>query len=63
MIDYTEEGFRARQMDLTVGYLNLIDNKLAKIQRRLTVLTVLGVGVLLYKNKKVIKELKKLKGE
>lgn len=63
MFDYTEEGYRARQADLTVAYLSLIDSKLAKIQRRLTVLMILGAGVMLYKNKRIIKELKKLKGE
>lgn len=63
MFDYTEDGLRARQADLTVAYLNLIDTKLAKINRRLTMLTAIAVGVILYKNKETLKSLKNLKGE
>ena len=64
MYDYTPEGFRARQADLTVAYLNLIDSKLAKINRKLTIITMLAIGVAVYKNKDVITaELKKMKGE
>ena len=64
MFDYTQEGLRARQGDLAVGYLNLIDTKLEKINRKLTLITLVVVGTTLYKNKEVLKDLKNhLKGE
>lgn len=63
MYDYTEDGFRARQADLTVAYLNLIDNKLAKINRKLTVITLLALGTVIYEHKHILKELKNMKGE
>lgn len=63
MVDYTQNGFMARQADLTVAYLNLIDTKLAKINRKLTIITLLAVGTVLYKNKDVLMELKNMKGE
>lgn len=63
MFDYTQEGLMARQADLTVAYLNLIDTKLAKINRKLTIITLLAIGTILYKNKDVLMELKNMKGE
>ena len=63
MVDYTEAGLRARQGDLTVAYLNLVDTKLSKINKKLTLITVMVAGFILYKNKNVIKELTNVKGE
>lgn len=71
MFDYTQEGLMARQADLTVAYLNLIDTKLAKINRKLTIITLLAIGTALYKNRRlmrdsyndVLMELKNMKGE
>lgn len=64
MFDYTPEGYAARQNDLAVAYLNLIDTKLAKINRKLTLITLVVVGTTLYKNKEVLTDLKNhLKGE
>ena len=63
MFDYTQEGLMARQADLTVAYLNLIDTKLAKINRKLSLITILAVGMVVYKNKDVLMELKNMKGE
>lgn len=59
-MDYTPEGIKAHQMDLAVGYLNLIDKKLAKANRRLTVLAVAALAVLYFK---VYKKDKETKGE
>lgn len=63
MYDYTPEGIRHNQLNLTVAYLNLIDKKLAKISRRLTTLTLLGIAVFVIKHKNDIKELKNMRGE
>lgn len=63
MFDYTQEGLMARQADLMVAYLNLVDTKLAKINRKLTIITLLAIGTAIYKNKDVLMELKNMKGE
>lgn len=63
MFDYSEDGLRARQADLTVAYLNLIDTKLAKINRKLAIITLLALGTIIYEHKHVLKELKNVKGE
>lgn len=62
-MDYTEEGYRARQADLTVAYLNLIDTKLSKINKKLGLLTTIVVGAFLLKNKNTIKNFINVKGE
>lgn len=43
-MDYTPEGIKAHQLELTVAYLNLIDKKLNKANRCLTVLTLTSVA-------------------
>lgn len=63
MYDYTPEGLASRQGDIAVSYLYLIDKKLAKINRKLTIITMFTVGAVLIKNKNVLKELKNMKGE
>ena len=64
MIDYTEEGLRARQGDIAVAYLNMIDTKLAKLNRRVRTLTVLVAAAIIFKNKQVIiNKVKTMKGE
>jgi hypothetical protein len=63
MFDYTEDGYRARQADISVAYLNLIDTKLSKINRKLGLLTVIAAGAFIMKNKKVIKKFINVKGE
>ena len=63
MFDYTPEGHAARQADIAVAYLNLIDDKLARINRKLTIAYAIAVGVLLYKNRDRLTALKNMKGE
>ena len=63
MFDYTPEGIRATQGDLAIAYLNLIDAKLAKINRKLSIIVLLAVGTLVYRNKDAIIAFKNTKGE
>lgn len=63
MRDYTPEGVHHYQTELGVSYLHLIDKKLQKINRNVRILTILGIAVLIFKNKDKIKELKSMKGE
>lgn len=63
MFNYTQEGLMARQMDIAVSYLDSIDDKLAKLNKRVRLLTVvLGVAIAL-KHKDKINALKNMKGE
>ena len=66
-MDYTTDGIRAVQMDLTVSYLNLIDSKLKKINKnlsRITTMAIVAAGVIMYKHRRTVKEkLNNLKGE
>lgn len=62
MRDYTPEGIMRNQMDLSVAYLNLIDKKLSKMNRRLGLLVAIGVVTLAMKLK-AYEEFTKMKGE
>lgn len=62
MKDYTPEGIRQHQMDLTVGYLNLIDKKLKKTNKRLGIIAGVGLISLMFKVK-AFRELLGMKGE
>ena len=63
MFDYTPEGLKEMQSDIALAYLNLIDKKLGKIKRRLTVITLVVVATAIYKNKDVIEKINNMKGE
>lgn len=63
MFDYTDKGIAARQGDLAVAYLDLIDTKLAKINRKLAIVTLIAVGAVIFKNKDKLIALNNMKGE
>ena len=64
MIDYTPEGIRAIQSDLTVALLDRVDYKLAKANRRLGAIILLGIAAIGIVNKDfIISQVKKWKGE
>ena len=63
MFDYTEQGLMARQADIAVAYLDLIDRKLAKLNRRVKVMTFVIIAAVVIKNKEEILRLKNRKGE
>lgn len=64
MFDYTPEGIGMTQGDLTVTYLNLIDKKLEKLNKRVRTLTFIVAAAVIFKNKKeIINKIEKLKGE
>ena len=62
-MDYTPEGIHHYQTELGVSYLHLIDKKLKKINRNVKILTLLGITLVILKNKDTIKQLKNVKGE
>lgn len=63
MIDYTEKGVVAMQRDIAISYLGLMDDKLAKIKRRVTLLTVIAAASLWFSHKDKILAFKNKKGE
>ena len=63
MFDYTPEGVNNYQSNVAISKLYSIDKKLKKINRNLSILTLLGLSITLFINKDKIKELKNLKGE
>lgn len=63
MFDYTPEGLRQTQSDIALAYLNLMDTKLKKINRKLFILSLLGVAAFVIKHKDDIKNLINMKGE
>ena len=63
MFDYTEQGLMARQADIAVAYLDSIDRKLAKMNRRVKVMTFVIIAAVVIKNKEEILRLKNRKGE
>ena len=58
-MDYSAEGLKRRQYDAAVTQLHSISKSLKKINKRLTILTLIGVGVAAYK----VGVLKYVKGE
>jgi hypothetical protein len=66
-MDYSDAYYgniKNRQMDIAVSQLYLIDNKLKKISRNVTILTLIAVGTVILKNADRIKEtIKTMKGE
>ena len=63
MFDYTESGLIARQADIAVSYLDLIDHKLAKLNRRVRTLTFIIASAVVIKNKESIINFINRKGE
>lgn len=63
MRDYTPEGVMYNQREIALSYLHLMDKKLSKINRKLAILTVLGIAAMALKHKDDIKTLKYTKGE
>jgi hypothetical protein len=64
MFDYTPEGHAIRQGDIAVAYLDLIDKKLAKLNRRVGVLTLAITAAVIFKNKEIIiNKVQYMKGE
>lgn len=63
MFDYTPEGIKLNQGELALCQLDFINRKLKKINRNLSLILLLGVGLTLVKYKNEIKELKNMKGE
>lgn len=63
MKDYTPEGIVYNQREIALSYLHLIDKKLSKINRRFTILTILGIAAIIVKHKDSIKTFKYTKGE
>ena len=63
MTDYTPEGVVYNQREIAISYLYLMDKKLSKINRKLAILTAVGIAVMLIKHKDDIKALKYTKGE
>lgn len=62
MEDYTTDGLKRRQMDLTVSYLHLIDKKLKKTNKYLGIIAGVSIATLVLKFK-AFKELVDMKGE
>lgn len=62
MKDYTPEGIKQHQMDLTVSYLHLIDKKLKKTNKYLGIIAGVSLVSLAFKFK-AFKELIGMKGE
>lgn len=62
-MNYTPEGISQYQYDIAVSYLHLIDKKLKKIGRNISILTILGIGLAVYNHKDKLKKLKNMKGE
>lgn len=62
MKDYTPEGIRQRQKDLTVSYLHLIDRKLKKTNKYLGIIASVSLISLAFKFK-AFKEFIGMKGE
>lgn len=64
MFDYTPEGHAMRQGDLAIAYLDLIDKKLAKLNRRVGTLVFVMTAIIILKNKEVIlSKIETMKGE
>lgn len=64
MINYTPEGIREMQSDMALALIDRIDDKLAKTNRRLGILILLGVAAMGIAHKDfIISQVKKLKGE
>lgn len=57
-MDYTPDGIAKHQCDIAVSQLYLIDKKLQKISRNVSVLTALAIGLAIYTHKDKLKELK-----
>lgn len=63
MFDYTENGLVARQADIAVAYLDLIDRRVAKMNRKMTLLTLIVSAAIAIKSKDAIISLINMKGE
>ena len=62
-MDYTPEGIKYNQREITISHLYLINKELRKLNRKISLLCLAGVAFIIVKHKDKIEEFIKMKGE